>query len=180
MDSSYNAGDCELRLMAGDITSLSVDAIVNAANAALILGGGVAGAIREKGGPSIQKECDQIGGTFVGGAVITGAGNLAAKYVIHAVGPRMGEGDEDSKLKNATLNSLSIARDWNLHTIAFPALSTGIFGFPVKRCAKIMLHTSIAFLQQYGKPKVVIFCLWGSENLQIFRDTLDRQPIRRK
>lgn len=180
MDSSYIIGDCDLRLMAGDITSLSVDAIVNAANAALILGGGVAGAIRKKGGPSIQKECDQIGGTSVGGAVITGAGKLAAKYVIHAVGPRMGEGDEDSKLKNATLNSLSIARDWNLHTIAFPALSTGIFGFPVKRCAEIMLDTSIAFLQHYGKPKEVIFCLWGNENLQIFRDTLNTRLVPRK
>jgi O-acetyl-ADP-ribose deacetylase (regulator of RNase III) len=180
LDSLYIAGDCEIRLLDGDITSLSVDAIVNAANTALILGAGVAGAIREKGGPSIQKECDQIGGTSVGGAVITGAGNLAAKYVIHAVGPRMGEGDEEAKLKNATLNSLSIARDRNLHAIAFPAISTGIFGFPIKRCAEIMLDTSITFLRQYGKPKEVIFCLWGDENLQIFRDTLDTRPVRRE
>jgi len=80
----------------------------NAANANLILGGGVAGAIRSKGGPEIQKECDKIGGTFVGGAVKTTGGNLKAKYVIHAVGPRMGEGNEDEKLRNATLNSLKL------------------------------------------------------------------------
>jgi len=180
LDASYFVADCELRLINGDITSLSVDAIVNAANEALVLGGGVAGAIREKGGPSIQKECDQIGGTKVGGAVITGAGNLAAKYVIHAVGPRKGEGDEDAKLKNATLNSLSIARDRNLQNIAFPAISTGIFGFPVRRCAEIMLDTTIDFLQQYRKPKVVVFCLWGNENLDVFRDTLEARRVQRK
>ena len=88
-------GNSVLELCDGDITEMSSDAIVNAANARLVLGGGVAGAIRRKGGPSIQAECDKTGGTFVGGAVITTAGNLKARYVIHAVGPRMGEGDED-------------------------------------------------------------------------------------
>src|SRR4030042_3090757 len=96
-------GHTTVELVQGDITDMAMDAIVSAANAQLILGGGVAGAIRRKGGPSIQQECSKIGGTFVGGAVITGAGNLKAKYVIHAVGPRMGEGNEDEKLKNATL-----------------------------------------------------------------------------
>ena len=89
-----------LELTEGDITEMQTDAIVNAANEQLVLGGGVAGAIRKKGGPEIQKECYKIGGTFVGGAVITTGGNLKAKYVIHAVGPRMGEGNEDEKLKN--------------------------------------------------------------------------------
>ena len=88
-----------IELCQGDITEMETQAIVNAANASLILGGGVAGAIRRKGGPSIQEECNKIGGTFVGGAVITGGGNLKAKYVIHAVGPRMGEGNEDEKLR---------------------------------------------------------------------------------
>ena len=96
----------KIKLVQGDITELSTDAIVNAANAQLILGGGVAGAIRRKGGPKIQEECNNIGGTFTGGAVITTGGELKAKNVIHAVGPRMGEGNEDEKLKNATLNSL--------------------------------------------------------------------------
>ncbi|MFW9824672.1 MAG: macro domain-containing protein, partial [Candidatus Thorarchaeota archaeon] len=97
--------DSKIKLVQGDITELSSDAIVNAANSQLILGGGVAGAIRRKGGPTIQEECIKIGGTFVGGAVITTGGDLKAKHVIHAVGPRMGEGNEDEKLRNATLNS---------------------------------------------------------------------------
>ncbi len=90
-----------LELLEADITEMQTDAIVNAANTRLILAGGVAGAIKRKGGPKIQQECNKIGGTFVGGAVITTAGNLKAKHVIHAVGPRMGEGNEDQKLKNA-------------------------------------------------------------------------------
>ena len=97
-----------VELLQGDITEMTTDAIVNAANARLVLGGGVAGAIRSKGGPTIQAECKKIGGTFVGGAVITGAGDLMAKHVIHAVGPRMGEGNEDEKLRNATLNALKL------------------------------------------------------------------------
>ncbi|MGB7582037.1 MAG: macro domain-containing protein, partial [Sedimentisphaerales bacterium] len=115
-----------LELIDGDITEMDTDAIVNAADAQLILGGGVAGAIRRKGGPTIQQECNKIGGTFVGGAVITTGGKLRAKYVIHAVGPRMREGDEDNKLKNATLNSLKLADKHNLRSIAFPAISAGI------------------------------------------------------
>jgi O-acetyl-ADP-ribose deacetylase (regulator of RNase III) len=94
----------EIHLVQGDITELETDVIVNAANKDLILGAGVAGAIRRKGGPQIQIECDLIGGTFVGGAVMTRGGKLKARYVIHAVGPRMGEGSEDEKLRNATLN----------------------------------------------------------------------------
>ena len=123
-----------IEIIQADITDMQTDAIVNAANSQLILGGGVAGAIRSKGGPSIQAECDKIGGTFVGGAVITTAGNLKANHVIHAVGPRQGEGREDEKLKNATLNSLKVADENNLKSISFPAISTGIFGFPIEKC----------------------------------------------
>jgi len=162
-----------IELMEGDITSLAVDAIVNAANDQLILGGGVAGAIREKGGPSIQKECDLIGGTFVGGAVLTNAGNLPARYVIHAVGPRMGEGDEEDKLKNATLNSLKIASEKELKTLAFPALSTGIFGYSEEHCARSMLTTVSAYLQVNSFPRRVIFCLRGKKIYEIFRQTMD-------
>ena len=135
-----------LELTEGDITEMQTDAVVNAANAQLILGGGVAGAIRSKGGPAIQQECNKIGSTFVGGAVITTAGNLKAKFVIHAVGPRMGKDAEDQKLKNATLNSLKLADERGLKSITFPAISTGIFGFPIKRCAEIMLQTTIEYL----------------------------------
>ncbi len=162
-----------VKLIQGDITELSVDAIVNAANAQLILGGGVAGAIARKGGPSIQEECNRIGGTYVGGAVVTGAGNLKAKYVIHAVGPRYGEGNEDEKLKNATLNSLLRATEKECKTIAFPAISTGIFGFPKDRCARIMLTTVMEFLKSRGDTTLeeVIFCLYSKEDLEIFENT---------
>jgi O-acetyl-ADP-ribose deacetylase (regulator of RNase III) len=135
-----------LELVQGDITEMETDAIVNAANAQLVLGGGVAGAIKRKGGPAIQEECNRIGGTQVGGAVITTGGNLKARHVIHAVGPRMGEGDEDRKLRDATLNSLKIAEQHELESISFPAISTGIFGYPVDRCARIMLSTAIEYL----------------------------------
>ena len=167
-------GDKKIKLVQGDITEMAVDAIVNAANAQLILGGGVAGAIRKKGGPIIQEECNRIGGTHVGGAVVTSGGNLKARYVIHAVGPRMGEGDEDTKLQQATLNSLKRATELNLGTIAFPAISTGIFGFPKDRCARIMLSTAKSFLEQEKTSlQEVIFCLWSQEDLKIFQDTLE-------
>jgi len=158
----------KIKLIQGDITELNTDVIVNAANAQLILGGGVAGAIRRKGGPSIQEECNKIGGTYVGGAVITNAGNLKAKHVIHAVGPRMGEGNEDEKLKNATLNSLKLMDEHNLKTIAFPAISTGIFGFPIDRCAKIMISTVQKYLNKETQIEEVIFCLYSKEDFAVF------------
>jgi len=162
-----------IELTEGDITELDTDAVVNAANAQLILGGGVAGAIRRKGGPKIQEECNKIGGTFVGGAVITTGGNLKAKHVIHAVGPQMGEGDEDNKLKNATINSLKVADENRLTSIAFPAISTGIFGFPLDRCAEIMLQNTILYLESGNTNlKKVVFCLYGKEAFEIFNNTL--------
>jgi O-acetyl-ADP-ribose deacetylase len=164
-----------LELVEGDITEMDTDAIVNAANTQLVLGGGVAGAIRRKGGPAIQAECDRIGGTFVGGAVITTGGNLKARHVIHAVGPRMGEGDEDEKLRNATLNSLKLADERGLKSIAFPAISSGIFGFPIDRCAEIMLDTTIRHLQGPTRLERVVFCLFGQESYDIFARRLERK-----
>ena len=161
-----------LELTQGDITDLDTDAIVNAANTALQLGGGVAGAIRRKGGPKIQEECNKIGGTHVGGAVITTGGNLKAKYVIHAVGPIHGEEHEDEKLKDATLNSLKLADKNNLKSIAFPAISTGIFGFPKDRCATIMLSTTIAYLEGPTKLERVVYCLYDQDTFEIFKQTL--------
>jgi len=163
-----------VELVKGDITELEVDAIVNAANSRLKMGGGVAGAILRKGGWSIQEECDKIGYCPVGGAVITGAGKLKAKYVIHAVGPRMGEGDEDRKLRNATLNSLKLAEKHGIKSIAFPAISTGIFGFPKDRCAKIMLRTAVDYLKAGSSIERVIFCLYDDETYQIFAEELNR------
>ncbi len=164
-----------LELLEADITEMQTDAIVNAANAQLILGGGVAGAIRKKGGPKIQQECNKIGGTFVGGAIITTAGNLKAKHVIHAVGPRMGEGNEDRKLKNAALNSLKLADENNLKSIAFPAISAGIFGFPIRRCAEIMLKTTIDYLKGQTGLEKVIFCLFGRANYEVFENQLNQE-----
>ena len=164
-----------LELLEGDITEMETDAIVNAANAQLVLGGGVAGAIRRKGGPTIQEECNKRGGAFVGGAVITTGGNLKAKYVIHAVGPRMGEGNEDEKLKNATLNSLKAAEENHLKSISFPAISAGIFGFPIARCAEIMLKIVIEYLKGQTGLEKVIFALFGRESYQVFENQLKQE-----
>ena len=167
-----NVKDSKIILKQGDITELNTDVIVNAANAQLIMGGGVAGAIRRKGGPAIQEDCNKIGGTFVGGAVITTGGNLKAKHVIHAVGPRMGEGDEDIKLKNATLNSLKLMDENKLKSITFPAISTGIFGFPIDRCAKIMIMTAKEYLSMDTQIEVVIFCLYSKSDFEVFEKEL--------
>ena len=163
-----------LELAEGDITELDTDAIVNAANSSLILGAGVAGAIRAKGGPAIQRECDEIGGCPVGGAVITGGGNLKAQHVIHAVGPRKGEGDEEEKLKNATLNSLKVADDNGLKSIGYPAISTGVYGFPIERCAEIMLSATIDYLQGETGLEKVVYCLYGQEAFGVFEGVLKK------
>jgi len=177
-----NIGKCTLELAESDITEMQTEAIVNAANTQLILGGGVAGAIRRKGGPTIQEECNtqyslrnKIGGTFVGGAVKTTAGNLKAKYVIHAVGPRMGEGNEDEKLKNATLNSLKLADESNIKSVSFPAISTGVFGFPIQRCAEIMLKTTIDYLKGQTGLEKVAFCLFGQDSYAVFENQLKQE-----
>jgi len=165
-------GNTTIELVLGDITDLDVDAIVNAANTRLKLGGGVAGAIRRKGGPKIQEECDRIGYCPVGGAVITSGGNLKARYVIHAVGPRYGEGNEDEKLRSATLNSLRLAEERRLASIAFPAISTGAFGFPKDRCARIMLSTVLAYVKKGTNLKRIVFALYDQETFNIFEKTL--------
>ena len=132
-----------IQVIKGDITKIKVDAIVNAANSSLLGGGGVDGAIHRAGGPAILEECKKIvarqGGCKTGEAVITSAGNLPAKCVIHTVGPvwNGGNNDERNKLANCYLNSLRIAVEYNLKTIAFPNISTGIYGFPKKEAAKI-------------------------------------------
>ena len=174
MKSEYSINETNLVLIEGDITDQDTDAIVNPANAMLHLGAGVAGAIREKGGETIQEECDRLGGTYVGGAVMTGGGNLKARHVIHAVGPRMGEGDEDTKLRNATMNSLLLAEEHDLKSIAFPAISTGVFGFPIEKCADIMLTIVVEFLKRPTKLKKVVFCLWGEGSYNIFKQRLEK------
>jgi O-acetyl-ADP-ribose deacetylase (regulator of RNase III) len=165
-----------IRIVEGDITLLDAEAIVNAANKQLRLGGGVAGAIRARGGPSIQEECDRLAPIEVGEAVLTGAGNLKARYVIHAVGPVNGEGDEEAKLARATRSSLLIARDRKFQSLAFPAISTGIYGFPLPECSRIMLRVSLDFLRKNRYPGEVIFCLYGAEARAVFEKTLALLP----
>jgi O-acetyl-ADP-ribose deacetylase (regulator of RNase III) len=164
----------QLELVEGDITDLDVGAIVNPANDQLQLGTGVAGAIRTKGGPSIQEECNRIGGTPVGTAVMTGGGHLKARWVIHAVGPRMGEGDEDKKLAAAVRASLALADRRGVKSIALPAISTGNFGFPTDRAARIMLTETHRFLQGGTKLERVVLCLHGEEAFNVFKRELRR------
>jgi O-acetyl-ADP-ribose deacetylase (regulator of RNase III) len=162
----------KIRIVEGNIALLDVEAVVNAANRQLQLGSGVAGAIRTYGGPSIQEECDKLGPIEVGDAVITGGGNLKAKYVIHAVGPRMGEGDEAAKLARATRRSIGIAAQRKIKSLAIPAISTGVFGFPLQECSEIMLRSAMDFLKISDFPKEIFFCLYGQEAYAVFLRTL--------
>lgn len=164
----------QLDLIEGDITEFDVEAVVNAANEDLQMGAGVAGAIRAKGGPSIQEECDRIGHTPVGTAVITGGGDLKARHVIHAVGPRMGEGDEDRKLQSAVRACLALADRHGLRSMALPAISTGIFGFPMARCARILLTEVYRYLQGGSKIERVVVVLWDDDAFEIFKRELRR------
>jgi O-acetyl-ADP-ribose deacetylase (regulator of RNase III) len=175
----HKVGSTSVELVEGDITTMETDAIVNAANSQLAHGGGVAKAIVQKGGSAIQEESDvwvkAWGGEIpVGSVAITSGGHLPARYVIHAVGPKMGEGDEDEKLKRATVNSLVAADKHNLKSIAFPAISTGIFGYPMERCARVMLSTVLEHVKGKTKLEQVIFCLWGKEAYQVFEKALNK------
>ncbi len=161
-----------IRIIKGDITQRRVDAIVNAANSYLQHGGGVAAAILKGGGKIIQEESDKIGFVPVGGAVMTSGGGLPCKVVIHAVGPRYGEGDEDSKLALAINNTLGIASQKGFASICMPAIGSGIFGFPKDRCAKILLGQAKLFLQKNTTIKIIEFCLFDEETLQHFEREL--------
>ncbi|MFL6349150.1 MAG: macro domain-containing protein [Nitrososphaeraceae archaeon] len=177
-----------LRLVKGDITERNVDAIVNAANSYLKHGGGVAAAIVRKGGTIIQKESDKIitarGLVPVGSAVITTAGKLPCKAVIHTVGPRMGEGNEDYKLRKSVRSSLLLASERGFKSISMPAISSGIFGFPKDRCAKILVEESKTFLQDSNNDNtstnntistldIIEFCIFDNETLVCFKNQFD-------
>jgi O-acetyl-ADP-ribose deacetylase (regulator of RNase III) len=156
-------------VMKGDITDIEVDAIVNAANTDLLLGSGVAGAIRKKGGDLIQNECSKIGSIPLGEAAITGAGNLRARYVIHAAGMHLGGRVSEVSLRDTTYNSLLRASEKNLKTIAFPAIGTGVGGFPMKNCARVMVDTVSGFLQnKHTSIQRIYFVLFGEESFDAF------------
>ncbi|MDF2156351.1 O-acetyl-ADP-ribose deacetylase [Algoriphagus sp. CAU 1675] len=168
----------KIELLKGDITQLEVDAIVNAANSSLLGGGGVDGAIHRAGGPEILKECqairDRQGGCEAGEAVITGGGKLKARYVIHTVGPvwQGGHAQEAEKLRLCYLNSLKIASEHQVKTIAFPNISTGIFGYPLAEAADIAIQT----VRDAKFPEIekVLFVCYNDENYRLYQERLDK------
>ena len=156
----------------GDLTAAKVDAIVNAANNDLILGGGVAGAIRARGGPSIQEGCRRIGPIRIGEAAITGGGNLPARHVIHAASMELGGLTDEPGLRESTRNSLLRAHENRLESIAFPAIGTGIAGFPMERCAEVMLEEIRAHLNSETTLKRVEIVLFDQPALRVFERTM--------
>lgn len=167
-----------ISLIQGDITKLKVDAIVNAANSSLMGGGGVDGAIHRAGGPAILEECRQIiawqGRCETGDAVITTGGNLSSRFVIHTVGPvwHGGNSNEDNLLENAYSNSLQLALENGVETIAFPNISTGIYGFPKERAAEIGIKTVAKFLSENEQIKQVYFVCFDQENYELYKAAL--------
>jgi len=165
-----------LALVEGDITIEETDAIVNAANSRLAGGGGVDGAIHRAGGPSIMAECRKIGGCPTGQAVITTGGNLKAKFVIHTVGPvyQGGTKGEAALLKSAHLESLKLVSAKKLKSVAFPAISTGVYGYPVNEAAHIALKTVIDYLKEHRDIELVRFVLFGRKTYDIFAEELKK------
>lgn len=169
----YNLSNKVIGLVKGDITERKVDAIVNAANSFLKHGGGVAGAIVRKGGKEIQVESDKIGYVPVGSSVITTAGNLSCSAVIHTVGPKMGEGDEENKLGRAITSVFELASQKEFRTVSIPAISSGIYGFPKEKCANILLNKSAIFLSNNKTSlEYVEFCIIDYETLMHFKNTI--------
>ena len=172
-------GDATLQLIKGDITDIETDAIVNAANSSLLGGGGVDGAIHNKGGPKILEECKRIRATEwpdglpTGKAVITSGGNLKAKYVIHTVGPVWlgGFHVEAELLKQAYKNSLKLAVAKGIKSIAFPSISTGAYGYPIKEASHVALKTVKEFLEKEDKLEKVIFVLFSDRDFEIYLET---------
>lgn len=165
----------KIEIIKGDIAESSAEAIVNAANTELVLGSGVAGAIRNEGGACIQAECNHIGPIALGEAAVTGAGELNAKYVIHAAGMRPGGQVSTESLRSSTLNSLLRAREIGVRTIAFPAIGTGVGGYPVGECALVMLDLCLEFLESDpGSFEIIYFILFDNDTYTIFEDTLQR------
>ncbi len=170
-----NVGGVRLRLLRGDLTEADADAIVNAANSRLQHGGGVAGAIVRKGGNVIQEESNKIGYVPVGGAAITGAGKLKARHVVHTVGPMWGEGDEEAKLRSAVRSTLRLATERGFESLAMPAISAGIFGFPKAQCAHIITDELGSFVKSEKTPlRVIDIYLTDPDIIAFFEKELER------
>lgn len=163
----------------GDITDMAVDAIVNAANTDLVLGAGVAGAIQRKGGSRIQEDCDAIGPIRLGEAAVTTGGNLRANYVIHAASMRLGGQTTAESLRLATRNSLLRTEEKTIKSIAFPAIGTGVAGFPMEECARIMLTEVLHHLKSRSSLEKIYFVLYDDAALKVFEDTYTKLTGRR-
>ena len=163
-----------IALVQGDITKQEVDAIVNAANESLLGGGGVDGAIHRAGGPAILEECRRLGGCATGDAKATTAGDLPARHVIHTVGPvwQGGDANEDELLSSCHRRSLEVAAELTCRTIAFPAISTGVYRFPIERAARIALGTTRDALDDHPQIDEVRFVLFSDEHLAAFQQHL--------
>ena len=167
-------GASTLELVEGDITRQDTEAIVNAANSTLLGGGGVDGAIHRAGGPQILEECRKIGGCPTGEARITSGGRLSATWVIHTVGPvyRDGRGGEADLLANAYRNSLRLASERGIKTVAFPSISTGAYGYPLTEAARIALTTAMDYLRAHPSLTLVRFVLFGQAALKVYEAVL--------
>lgn len=167
----------QIHVEQGDLTACAVDAIVNAANNDLVLGGGLAGAIRSRGGPSIQAECDRHRPVAVGQAAITTAGELPCRYVIHQASMRLGGRTTEEGLRNSTRAVLALAEAKEIKTLAFPATGTGIAGFPLERCAEIMLTEVHNHIARGTKLTDVYFILWDEPACRIFQEAAERLSV---
>ena len=163
-------------LIKGDITVLEVDSIVNAANTSLLGGGGVDGAIHEAAGPDLLDECKKLNGCATGNAKITGGYRLKAKHIIHTVGPVWGGGhrDEHELLASCYQNSLTLAKEHKIKTIAFPGISTGVYGFPKDQAAMIAINETRRFLKKNDYPEKVIFVTFCNDSYEMYRKLLDK------
>jgi O-acetyl-ADP-ribose deacetylase (regulator of RNase III) len=165
----------KLAVKKGDITKLRVDAIVNAANKSLLGGGGVDGAIHRAAGPELLAECRKIGGCPTGEARITDGYHLFARYVIHTVGPVYGGKPKDNLLlTQCYLNSLKLAADHNVKSIAFPAISCGVYGYPIKDACQIAVDTTYRYLNKNRSIEQVIFILFSEENMKVYKAYLSK------
>ncbi len=186
-EEEYKVGSATVLFIRGNITEMATDAIVNAANSSLMGGGGVDGAIHRKGGPRLLEECKRIRteqwpkGLPTGKAVITSGGNLKAKHVVHTVGPvwRGGSKGEDELLRNAYTNSMAIAVQNGLQTVAFPSISTGAYGYPVEKASQIAISAVKAFLENHDRLHEVIFVLFSDYNLKVYVEAAEKTFLKR-